>query len=688
MLAFLVSSLVIGTSGFALFKHRVLEVETAAHEGLAAVADLKVGQIVRWMGDQQRDVEAIGRDNLLANEVERWFQQGAPEGVLAQKIRARLTSVREINQYEAVVLMDQKALPRLYGGERQELDSHDWNLALQAMRENRVTRSDIHWSNDQKPEMDMVAPLVVPGTSGPRVIGAVYVHLDLAQFLFPYIQSWPGKSSSGETLLVRRDGNDVLYLNELRHREGAPLKLRLPIDQPLLPAAMALRGQSNVTEGEDYRGVPVIAAARKVPDTPWVLVAKRDRAEAEAPLRSLAAAAGGLSALFVLLAGATATLWWRKQRAQTLAALSEEKLRRQALEQHFDYATKHARDVILLFDEAGRLVECNDAAVAAYGYTREELLQLTRSELRAPQERAAIPGELEAAARPGGATYETVGRRKDGSTFPVESSVRKIEIDGQYFHQSIVRDITERKQSELLLQHELMRNRALMETAIDGIHIVDQNACLVQANSAFLRMIGYEKDEAIGLHVTDWDLHESRKRIPARIAALKMRSEISETQFRRKDGSICDVELSISALEIEGALWFYCAARDITDRKRRKAALQESEARFRVLVEQSIAGIVVIDGDRFKYANPRFAEIFGYVQDELVGQPVTTIVEEEDKALVVENLRKRLVGEVKTLKYTFRGRRKDGTIITVEAEGTRVTIDGRSGPHWPRAGHQ
>jgi len=151
---------------------------------------------------------------------------------------------------------------------------------------------------------------------------------------------------------------------------------------------------------------------------------------------------------------------------------------------------------------------------------------------------------------------------------------------------AIFRDISERKQAELTLQRETRRHRALMETAIDGIHIVDQSGALVEANAAFLRMIGYEHDEAIGFHVTDWDAKLSREEISARIASVQTRSEIFETRFRRKDGSIRDVEVSASALEIEGVVWFYCAARDISERK-----FQEQKIRRLSRIHAVLSGI-------------------------------------------------------------------------------------------------
>ena len=107
-------------------------------------------------------------------------------------------------------------------------------------------------------------------------------------FLYPLIEKWPVPSKTGETLLVRREGDEVVYLNDLLHQPGAALTLRRSIRDLQLPAAMGTRGYFGVTEGVDYRGVTVLAAVRAVPGSPWILVAKQDKTEIYAPLHQQA----------------------------------------------------------------------------------------------------------------------------------------------------------------------------------------------------------------------------------------------------------------------------------------------------------------------------------------------------------------------------------------------------------------
>ncbi|MDD1693764.1 MAG: response regulator [Methanoregula sp.] len=105
---------------------------------------------------------------------------------------------------------------------------------------------------------------------------------------------------------------------------------------------------------------------------------------------------------------------------------------------------------------------------------------------------------------------------------------------------------------------------------------------------------------------------------------------------------------------------------------------RESEEKFRILVEESLVGVYIIQGDRFLHVNPRFAGIFGYSQNEIITSiRVQDLVSDEDRAMVTGNLRKRFSGDVKSLHYRFKGRRNDGGVIDVEVTGTRTLFHGQ-----------
>jgi PAS domain S-box-containing protein len=107
------------------------------------------------------------------------------------------------------------------------------------------------------------------------------------------------------------------------------------------------------------------------------------------------------------------------------------------------------------------------------------------------------------------------------------------------------------------------------------------------------------------------------------------------------------------------------------------AELRESEAKYRVLIEESLAGVAIIQAGRFKYVNPTLAGIMGYSKEEMLAPgSVLELVAEEDRPLVLENLR-RVEGETERVRLVFRARKKDGALAYVEVLGSRTTFEGR-----------
>ena len=132
-------------------------------------------------------------------------------------------------------------------------------------------------------------------------MAVVVVEVDPHQFLYPHIQHWPTPSPTAESLLVRREGDEVVFLNSLRHKADAALSLRMPIDNKNRIAVKAALGFEGVMEGIDYRNVPVFASVQSIPGTPWFIVAKMDQAEVYAPLRERGLTTAALAMIVVVL---------------------------------------------------------------------------------------------------------------------------------------------------------------------------------------------------------------------------------------------------------------------------------------------------------------------------------------------------------------------------------------------------
>lgn len=151
-----------------------------------------------------------------------------------------------------------------------------------------------------------------------RPIGLLALRIDPESFLYPFIERWPTPSRTAETLLVRREGGEAVFLNRLRFHTGDALSLRMPIEgHPELPAVQAVSGRAGVFEGRDYRGVPVLAALRKVPDSPWSLVARIDLSEVEAVTGQMRLVLGLLVLAIVGCEATVVVAMARHQRAES-----------------------------------------------------------------------------------------------------------------------------------------------------------------------------------------------------------------------------------------------------------------------------------------------------------------------------------------------------------------------------------
>jgi len=174
--------------------------------------------------------------------------------------------------------------------------------------------------------------------------------------------------------------------------------------------------------------------------------------------------------------------------------------------------------------------------------------------------------------------FDLTLKNPDGSLRAVHFDCRRSGSDaGNLTLHVTLTDITERKRAERIVERERLRLETILKMASDGIHILNEDGLLIEANEAFLNMLGYDHTAIGHLRVTDWDAQDTSEEIKARIDRVIAQhgNIVFTTCHCRRDGTLLDVEVSASWLEIEGQGFLYAAARDITERKRYEHMLQE-----------------------------------------------------------------------------------------------------------------
>jgi PAS domain S-box-containing protein len=337
---------------------------------LAAVANLKVDQIVKWRSERLADDLLPLKNPFFAEAVARFLLH--PESASLRKdLAIWLSPISENRCYHSIVLFDNNLTEKLkVGAENMPVGKLTRSLAAGVLRSGTMVISDLHYGDAiSHIHLDVLVPLFVRRIGGSTPIGVVLVRVDPSHELYPLIQSWPTPSPSAETLLVRREGDDVLYLNELRHRKGTALALRQPLTNKALPAVKAVLGYEGGGRGVDYRGVPALFAARKIPGSSWYLVAKVDSDEILAPVRRQAWFVILGAVFLILLAGMGVVFLWRRAGAKHFKRLYEEELVRHVLtghierlsrlyhtQSHVNQAIVRCRDRQELFDEVCRIL--------------------------------------------------------------------------------------------------------------------------------------------------------------------------------------------------------------------------------------------------------------------------------------------------------------------------------------------
>ncbi|HEX2181641.1 MAG TPA: PAS domain S-box protein [Rubrobacteraceae bacterium] len=268
----------------------------------------------------------------------------------------------------------------------------------------------------------------------------------------------------------------------------------------------------------------------------------------------------------------------KERTARLEAALAElrasEERHRLLVDNVEDYA-------IFMLDPEGHVLDWNVGAERIFGYKEEAIVGEPGSILFTPEDiRGGAPErELRKAEEEGRALDERWHTRKDGSRFWASGFVRPVRDDAGNLRgfAKVARDITEHRKAEQALSQSEVRYRAVVKQSTDGIYLVDGDTKrILETNPALQNMLGYTAGELNGMKLHEIVAHD-RKDVEANIERTLREGTrfIRERGYRRKDGSVVDVEVVASTIYYGGKQVICAAIRDITERKRAEEAMHE-----------------------------------------------------------------------------------------------------------------
>jgi len=618
-LIFVVLAAGIVTAGYLYHRNYEQQYRAEVERQIAAIAELKAVELADWRKERLGDAAVFFRNAAFSALVRRYFDNSADAEARAH-LQMWLGLVQSHLLYDRVFLLDIQGVERISAPDASEpVCPHLTQDVSETLRLGRVSFLDFHrHAPDQPIRLTVLVP-ILDDRDGSRPLGVLVLRIDPAAHLYPYISRWPTPSRTAETLIVRRDGNDALFLNNLRFQKDAALNLRVSLEEGKdLPAVKAALGQEGIVEGVDYRGVPVIAAVRAVPDSPWFLVARMDASEVYAPAREHLWVTVMLVGVLLLAAGAGIGLVWRQQsvrfyreRSEAAEALREsEAIYRTLVENIPQKVFMKGRDLryVSMNENYARDLGIRPADAVGkvdYDFFPKELAD----KYRADDQRIMEMGRTE------DLEEKYIQEGKEVWVHTVKTPVRdqQGEVVGVF---GIFWDVTDRRRME----HELRRLAVIAEQAAEGIAVADLDGNLQFVNDAWAKMHGYESGAELAgkpLSVSHTDEQMKTEVAPFNAAVMRQGHHAGEVGHVRRDGTTFPTQMSVIVLKDEQGEPYGLAgfAEDITRRKR-----AEEERR-------RLAAILEATPDFVGFADPKDTHIL-YINK--AGRLMTGLAPDED----------------------------------------------------------
>ncbi|MBN1664152.1 MAG: PAS domain S-box protein [Deltaproteobacteria bacterium] len=337
-------------------------------------------------------------------------------------------------------------------------------------------------------------------------------------------------------------------------------------------------------------------------------------------------------------------------------------------------------------DFIGKLTFFNDALLKITGSTRDTLLNLDPRNIESPREAKRMSGIFAKVYQTGipieVPDYEVI--RQDGSRMILEMSVcllKNAAAEPVGFY-GISRDRTNQRLAERALRESEAKYRHILESIEEGYFELDLKGNRTYSNNALCKLYGYTPEEMVGMNYRDYSDPETAKILFEKyneVYKTGIPSTILDHELKRKDGSLLLVESSVYLMKDESGkpIGFHGMVRDRTQQIMAERALQQSEEKYRLLVENAHDCIYVVNDGVITFSNCRTEEFTGYSTDELSSMPFASLIHPRDRKEIVERQQKKKKSGKQRDTYSFRLLNRNDETLWVELTTIDIVWEGK-----------
>lgn len=676
-------SIFIISIGFTIYKYEENLILQQKHTELRTVANLKQKQLEQWYNEIIDDVQISTKPAFLANPISLWLNDIGNSN-LKNDILHRFEFIKEELHYQDIIIFstDGKLLlstKQKYG----ELDSIVKQKLMESYKNRKITLTDLYLcSIENEIHFDIIAPIF---DEYENIIALILFRRDPNLFLFPIIQDFPNSSPTSVVAILRREGDYVLYLNNLRHKENTALRTRLPITRIETPSVQAALGVKGIIEGIDYRGVPVVADIRIIPQTNWIMVVKVDKNEIYKEITIAASVITGFTLLIIFICVVGILLFYNSRQKDIYKELYKKEKEIWQSQEKFKVTMDCLGSGILITDIKAKIQYMNKLAEELTGWNYREAKGRHLSEIYKVrnEETGLIENNILDRVIKHGIVKElashTILISKSGKEMPVMDTGAPIyDSDGTLLGIVVAStDETEKRKQQRLVKESEERLRTTLDDMIEGCQILDHNWKYLYINNSAEKQNRRPKSELLGkIYMDMWPGIESTNVFSLLKKCMQQRvSSKMINEFEFPDGSKGWFTLSFEPVK-EGIL---ILSEDITQQKQAEETIKATEVYLSSLFNSITDVILTVSFPNriIRHTNLAVFNLLGYAPEEIIGKNTCMLYANEETYLDSgEELSTAIIEHTPFVKKELELLKKDGTKIYCDVRTTFLKTDG------------